>query len=160
VQARRLAGLQQILVTYPAVLAGGFTVVQYDPGIGEWTSHFGLELNFNPPPCEQAYPKRHTAARPAPPANCTRAELAVGSGVRSAGRAPRPGGGEPGPPIDATPGRGNLPGDGPATQSPASTSGGGYDPLSMPILAGSTGGQQRLLGDQSWQWLLIGPLTG
>jgi phospholipid/cholesterol/gamma-HCH transport system substrate-binding protein len=43
----------------------------------------------------------------------------------------------------------------------------GYDPLTgqvydgtgQPLLPGATGGQQKMLGDQSWQWLLLGPLT-
>ena len=46
----RLEGLEQILVTYPANVAGGYTVV---PGDG--TSHFGLVLNASdPPPCTRA----------------------------------------------------------------------------------------------------------
>jgi phospholipid/cholesterol/gamma-HCH transport system substrate-binding protein len=44
----------------------------------------------------------------------------------------------------------------------------GYDPATgeaigpdgTPIVIGSSGGQQRLLGKDSWTWLLIGPLTG
>ncbi|MDQ6874828.1 MAG: MCE family protein, partial [Actinomycetota bacterium] len=97
VQNRRLAGLEQILVTYPAVTTGGFTVVQYDPTTAQWTSHFGLELNFDPTACQAGYPKAHTAATATRPGNCTDAELAAGGGVRSARRAPRPGGPEPGP---------------------------------------------------------------
>jgi phospholipid/cholesterol/gamma-HCH transport system substrate-binding protein len=43
-------GIEQMLVTYPAVVAGGFTVV---PGDG--TSHFGLVLSTTPTSCTQGY---------------------------------------------------------------------------------------------------------
>lgn len=139
VQSRRLPGLEQALVTYPAVTTGGFTVVRFDPTTGQWTSRFGLELNDDPPPCKAAYTKK------SPPANCTSAELAAGSGVRSAANAPRPGGG----------GAGSPGGSGQTSSAPPAD---GYDSLAY-LTAGSTGGQQRLFGDQSWKWLLVGPLA-
>ncbi len=148
VQGRRLPGLEQILVSYPAVANGGFTVVRFDPATGEWTSHFGLALNNDPHACQAAY---KPGARPA---NCTPAELAAGSGVRSSARAPRPGGSDPPPPAGA---------GAPVGPSPAATTAsppGGYDSGVPDLTAGSTGGQQRLFGDQSWKWLLVGPLTG
>lgn len=44
-------GLEQLMVTYPLVTAGGFSVV---PGDG--TAHFGLALNvFDPLPCVKGY---------------------------------------------------------------------------------------------------------
>ncbi|PRY43531.1 MCE family protein [Umezawaea tangerina] len=47
----RLDGLEQIAVTYPIVVGGGFTVA---PGDG--TAHFGLAINvFDPPPCTVGY---------------------------------------------------------------------------------------------------------
>ncbi|MEO6086685.1 MAG: MlaD family protein [Umezawaea sp.] len=47
----RLDGLEQIAVTYPIVVGGGFTVA---PGDG--TAHFGLALNvFDPAPCTVGY---------------------------------------------------------------------------------------------------------
>ena len=47
----RLGGLEQIAVTYPVVVGGGFTVA---PGDG--TAHFGLALNvFDPAPCTVGY---------------------------------------------------------------------------------------------------------
>jgi phospholipid/cholesterol/gamma-HCH transport system substrate-binding protein len=47
----RVDGVEQLLVTYPAVVAGGYTVV---PGDG--TAHFGLVLNANDPPaCTRGY---------------------------------------------------------------------------------------------------------
>lgn len=80
VAARRLPGIEQILVVYPLAVTGGFTVT---PGDG--TAHLGLVVNIDDPPsC-----KYGTAAK------CTAADRARGSGVRSTANAPRPGGSEP-----------------------------------------------------------------
>ncbi len=46
----RIDGIEQMLVTYPEVVVGGFTVV---PGDG--TAHFGLQLNTDPPACTRGY---------------------------------------------------------------------------------------------------------
>ncbi|HEV2086776.1 MAG TPA: MlaD family protein, partial [Cryptosporangiaceae bacterium] len=160
IQARRVNGLEQILVTYPSVVAGNFTVT---PGDG--TAHFGLVLNFDdPPPC--VYERRNGTYA------CDRAERSHGSAVRGWQNAPRPGrdaGPEPlGPPAQDP---GVLPGTVPNT--PAMTrqeliSVAGYDPVTgmavgpdgQPLQFGMTGGQQRILGEQSWKALLFGPLTG
>lgn len=147
IQGRRIAGLEQILVTYPASSTAGFTIVQYDPRIGQWTSHFGLELNLDPVACKKAY------TREAPPANCTSSELATGSGVRSAATATPPRGG-------AVSG-GGAGSPAAATGAPAGAgAAGGYDAWGAGSAMGSTGGQQQLMGSQSWKWLLLGPLTG
>ncbi|MFI5909187.1 MCE family protein [Dactylosporangium sp. NPDC051541] len=81
VAARRLPGIEQILVVYPLAVAGGFTVT---PGDG--TAHFGLVLNVNdPPPCNYT--------------TSNKCDL-----VRGTGNAPRPGtSGDPGAPGDPGP---------------------------------------------------------
>lgn len=92
VTTSRVAGIQQLLVTYPDVVAGGYTVV---PGDG--TAHFGLALAQDPPVCTQGYqgtkrtdpsqvsglPPVNTAAR------CT-APRGSGTTVRGAQNAPGP----------------------------------------------------------------------
>ena len=93
VTATNNAGLRQILVTYPDVVAGSFTVL---PGDG--TAHFGLVLNVNDPPtCLAGYggttrtdpdqttnlPALNTAAHCAAPASS-------GTNVRGAQHAPQP----------------------------------------------------------------------
>jgi phospholipid/cholesterol/gamma-HCH transport system substrate-binding protein len=93
VTATNNAGLRQILVTDPDVVAGSFTVL---PGDG--TAHFGLVLNANDPPtCLAGYggttrtnpdqttnlPALNTAAHCAAPAGS-------GTDVRGAQHAPRP----------------------------------------------------------------------
>lgn len=50
VTSSRVDGIDQLLITYPEVVAGGFTVV---PGDG--TAHFGLQLTTTPAPCTQGY---------------------------------------------------------------------------------------------------------
>lgn len=51
VTVARTSGIEQMLVTYPDVVTGGFTVV---PGDG--TAHFGLVLNLDDPPaCTRGY---------------------------------------------------------------------------------------------------------
>jgi phospholipid/cholesterol/gamma-HCH transport system substrate-binding protein len=94
VTTARYAGIQQLLVTYPDVVAGGYTVV---PGDG--TAHFGLALSNNPPDCTQGYggtrrtnPSQVTGL---PPLNTSaRCTLPRGSAssVRGAQNAPGPSG--------------------------------------------------------------------
>lgn len=50
VTTARTAGIEQLLVTYPDVIAGGYTVV---PGDG--TAHFGLVLSQDPKVCQRGY---------------------------------------------------------------------------------------------------------
>jgi phospholipid/cholesterol/gamma-HCH transport system substrate-binding protein len=144
IAVRRLPGIQQILVVYPLVVAGGFTVV---PGDG--TAHFGLVVNNNdPPPCQYTKTGRQT---------CTDQELAAGSGVRSERNAPRPDGSGP-------TGGGTGPQPAPEQAAPLT----GYDPGSglvtgadgQPLEFGSTGGQYAVAGSQSWKQLLLTGLAG
>ncbi|MEV0646527.1 MlaD family protein [Phytomonospora sp. NPDC050363] len=154
VAVRRLPGIESLLISYPSVVSGSFTVT---PGDG--TAHFGLVLNFdNPPPC--VYNKG------AGPVTCTGGELGDGSAVRGWQNAPGPTGG----PIHPAP----LPGEpepDPESETPAPVSPGttvaGYDPatglvvdnLGLPIAFGGTGGQYALAGDQSWRQLLLAGLA-
>ncbi|MGK5444733.1 MCE family protein [Micromonospora sp. URMC 105] len=142
IAARRLPGIEQLLVVYPLAVAGGFTVA---PGDG--TAHFGLVVNANdPPPCTYGGGSR----------TCDPAERAAGAGVRGAANAPRPGGREP------------APAPGPSGAAPAGPAGtAGYDPATglvlgtdgRPLQFGGTGGQARMAGDQSWKQLLLAGVT-
>jgi len=90
----RVDGIEQLLVTYPAVVAGGYTVV---PGDG--TAHFGLAATSEPHVCRRGYeateqtdPNRTTDL---PPVNLgARCAEPRGSAtnVRGAQNAPRPSG--------------------------------------------------------------------
>ncbi|MEU4764880.1 MCE family protein [Actinosynnema sp. NPDC023794] len=87
----RLDGLEQIAVTYPIIVGGGFTVAKGD-GTG---AHFGLALNvFDPPPCTVGYDsttiRQGTDTTPAEFNTQAYCALARGSatGVRGAQNAP------------------------------------------------------------------------
>jgi phospholipid/cholesterol/gamma-HCH transport system substrate-binding protein len=151
IAARRLPGIEQILVEYPLVVSGGFTVV---PGDG--TAHFGLVVDQGDPPCQYHQTGQST---------CTPAERAHGSGARSTATAPRPGGGDPQPAPLGGPSR-TTP-SGPAGSSPPGMTVAGFDPVTglvvgpdgLPMEFGGTGGQYQLAGDQSWKQLLLAGLT-
>ncbi|MFE9193512.1 MCE family protein [Micromonospora sp. NPDC007208] len=142
IAARRLPGIEQLLVVYPIAVAGGFTVT---PGDG--TAHLGLVLNVDDPP-SCVYGGGRTT--------CDAGERAAGASVRGAANAPRPGGRKPAPD--------------PGSPGGAPTGGaepGGYDPVTglvlgadgRPLQFGGTGGQSRTAGDQSWKQLLLAGVT-
>ena len=165
VMVRRLPNIETTLVTYPMVIAGGFTVT---PGDG--TAHFGLALNFdNPPPCIYGDEGE----------TCTQEELEGGSSVRGWQNAPDP----TGPPIKPVPlpkadNSGEEPPESDQDSSDGEEADGdsgkesessdfAYDPLTgllvdtegNPIQFGSTGGQYELAGEQSWKQLLLTGVT-
>jgi phospholipid/cholesterol/gamma-HCH transport system substrate-binding protein len=171
VTVARLDGLEQVLVTYPDAVAGGYTVVP-----GDSTSHFGLVLNSDPHTCTQGYggtKQRTPAATSDVPANtdarCTEprgsktsvrgAQNAPGSSGRSArALAGGPGAQRSGPTVTKQD-------DGDATVSRSYLT--GYDETSgvalgagdAPLLLGARGGQTEAFGEESWKWLLLGPLS-
>ncbi|MFE9689486.1 MCE family protein [Micromonospora sp. NPDC005806] len=134
IAARRLPGIEQLLVVYPIAVAGGFTVT---PGDG--TAHLGLVVNANDPP-SCVY---HGGTR------CSAKDRTAGASVRGAGNAPRPSSADPAPPA---PDEGASPGYDPATGLVLGSDG-------QPLQFGGTGGQYRTAGDQSWKQLLLAGLT-
>ncbi|WNV90912.1 MlaD family protein [Umezawaea sp. Da 62-37] len=91
----RLDGLEQIAVTYPIVVGGGFTVA---PGDG--TAHFGLALNvFDPVPCTVGYEgtriRQGTDTTPAALNTQAYCALARGSATTVRGAQNAPYGGQP-----------------------------------------------------------------
>jgi phospholipid/cholesterol/gamma-HCH transport system substrate-binding protein len=143
VTVARLDGVEQILATYPAAVAGGYTVV---PGDG--TAHFGLISQTEPKSCTYDNPQRSpndTSNTPANTRNARCTDPPPGSQVRGSANAPGPRSGS----ADQVPSY--LGGYDAATGSVLGTDG-------RPLLMGSRGGQQGLLGKDSWQWLLLGPL--
>ncbi|MDQ6688345.1 MAG: MCE family protein [Actinomycetota bacterium] len=160
VTIKHLNGIRQILVLYPYVVAGGFTVAA--KGSGGYDAHFGLILNNNPPVCNHGYEgtdRRTPDQRGNRPmyvkAHC--AEPASQSNARGAQNAPngrtgvnyRPAPATPGPPVatyDLQ--RRSLTW---ADQSRASSS---------PRVV-YTGGAAQLFGKaDSWKWLLLSPALG
>ena len=93
VTTSRLGAIEQLLVTYPDVVAGGYTVV---PGDG--TAHFGFVANSDDPPaCTRGYEAttkvQPTTTENLPPLNTSagcRLPRGSASAVRGAQNAPRP----------------------------------------------------------------------
>ena len=141
VVVKRLDGIEQVLVVYPYVVEGGFTVAAKSPDTGLYDAHFGLIEQSNPPVCTRGY---ESTDRRSPQDGSNRpmnfqahcAEPASESNPRGAQHAPRPGAF-----VD--------PATGEVTWGTTAPSG-----LSNPgSVAPST------LGEESWKWLYLQPLT-
>jgi phospholipid/cholesterol/gamma-HCH transport system substrate-binding protein len=148
VTVARLHGIEQVLVLYPYVVEGGYTVIAKDPVSGLYDAHFGLVLTQDPHVCKEGY--ETTEQRPPQEleevplntaAHC--AEPASQSSARGAQHAPAPLNRAP---VVATydPGAGRL---APAEEDPMAN-------------VASSGSAARALGQDSWKWLLLGPLAG
>jgi phospholipid/cholesterol/gamma-HCH transport system substrate-binding protein len=148
VTVARLHGIEQVLVLYPYVVEGGYTVVAKDPVSGLYDAHFGLVLTQDPHVCKAGY--ETTEKRPPQEleevpfntaAHC--AEPASQSSARGAQHAPAPLNRAP---VVATydPKTGRL---APAEEDPMAN-------------VASSGSAASALGEDSWKWLLLGPLAG
>jgi phospholipid/cholesterol/gamma-HCH transport system substrate-binding protein len=168
VQKVRLPGLEQILVTYPNVVAGGFTVV---PGDG--TTHFGLVTNMEAPVCNEGYettdtrPPQDTERRtPNLAAYCALPDGSP-SNVRGARQAPYPAGERPFPENGAAGSEDATPPPPASASATRSALYGDYDPATGRVVTadgqrmtiGSSSGAEQVFGSDSWQWLLLGPLS-
>jgi phospholipid/cholesterol/gamma-HCH transport system substrate-binding protein len=166
VTVAHINGLEQVLVEYPVNVAGGYTVVPNDG-----TTHFGLVLNASDPPaCTKGYggtknrPPSDTSSAPANTgARCTEPRGSATS-VRGAQNAPSVSSGQarPAPPGGSASTAADL------ASAPVSTPYiAGYDPTSglayaadqAPLVFGASGGQSQAFGKDSWQWLLLSPLS-
>ncbi|WP_406168163.1 MCE family protein [Streptomyces sp. NBC_00996] len=144
----RLPGVEQSLVTFPALVAGSYTVV---PGDG--TTHFGLVVNADdPPPCTQGYgttrrdPSDISTRAANTDARCT-APRGSKTSVRGAQNAPGM--------STASAGANQMAYATPYDPETGTATG----PDGRPVEIGSTGGQQAVFGRESWQWLLVGPMA-
>ena len=145
ISSARVAGIRQVFVLYPYVVEGGYTVVAKDPSTGLYDAHFGLVLTNDPPVCHQGYGTQQRdpndlSERPMNEgARCT--EPQARSNARGAQNAPA------------------------YNRTPVVAK---YDPGTGKLVATSSvpqdnihevGGQQQLLGKDSWKWLLLAPLA-
>lgn len=152
VTTARLDGIEQLLVTYPDVVTGGFTVV---PGDG--TAHFGLVLNAdNPKACEVGYegttktdPNRTTGLPPVNLAAHCAAARGSGTNVRGAQNAPKPSpGGQGGRSYPMAFGATPV-----SLGNPAVTSG-SPSSLSVQSPVVPTGADGRTDSSTSWLWMM------
>ncbi len=172
VQAVRIPALRQILVTYPNVVAGGFTVT---PGDG--TAHFGLVTTQNPPACSAGYQttKKRDPSDVTPRASNTKAYCAApkssGTNVRGAANAPRAEGLQPYPNDAGGVNSGSAGSLASLYAGTAATDGwtttlAGYDPTTGHTITadgarytlGSASGASSVFGAAAWEWLLLDPL--
>jgi phospholipid/cholesterol/gamma-HCH transport system substrate-binding protein len=148
VTTARVAGIEQLLVTYPDVVAGGYTVV---PGDG--TAHFGLALAHDPPDCTRGYGGTQrtnpSQTRGLPPVNtAARCTLPRGSAssVRGAQNAPGPAGST----------SSSIPlafGDQPVSPGLAGSLGTAEPEVSVPLPPSSDQGEGQG-ADPSWLWIM------
>ena len=144
VVVRHLPGIEQLLVVYPYVVEGGFTVVARSPDTGLYDAHFGMILTTNPEVCHAGYESTDRQAAPGgrePADEHGRALRRAGHPVQRPRRAERPAAGSGGVVRRLRTGRG--------------CTGAGRVPrdLSSP---GSLA--PRTLGGDSWKWLFLQPL--
>jgi len=149
VVVKHLDGIEQLLVLYPYVVEGGFTVVSKSPGTGLYDAHFGMVLTDNPHVCLQGYEgtdrrspldgsnrPMNEGARCTAPASQTNARGAQNI------QAPRPATGWGPADFAYDPATGTL------------TS----DPAAIRRLERAGSVAPRSLGEETWKWLYLQPL--
>jgi phospholipid/cholesterol/gamma-HCH transport system substrate-binding protein len=148
VVVKHLDGVRMVLILYPYVVEGGFTVVSKSPDTGLYDAHFGMVTTSDPPVCHHGYegtdqrPPQDGSNKPMN-MNARCAEPAATSNPRGAQHAPRAGANYRAPVLasyDPETGRlhwGSKVPDGlgnPGTVAPSN------------------------LGEESWKWLFLQPL--
>ena len=145
ITSARVDGLEQVLVLYPYVVEGGYTVVAKDAMTGLYDAHFGMVLTDHPPVCHQGYPTEQR-----PPSDLT--ERPIPENVRCT---------EPQEQSNAR-GAQNAPA---YNRAPVvalyDPETGALEPTDRNPDAGTlvTGGYEGTSGEDSWKWLLLGPLA-
>jgi len=149
VTVKHLDGIEQVLVLYPYVVEGGYTVVAKDPKTGLYDAHFGLILQTEPHVCTEGYDPdqiRGPEDRADKPmdmdAQCT--EPQAQSNARGSQHAPRAGTAYRAPVVAAYDRRTG------AVQ---------YTDVSPSDYVSYTGGAASVFGEESWKWLLLQPLA-
>ena len=151
ITAKNIDGTEMILVAYPYVVAGGYTVVGKDPQSGLYDAHFGLTLTEEPKVCTGGYEgtdKRSPQDGSNRPMNeaarCT--EPQSQSNARGGQHAPGRAGTAYRAPVVGTYDResGNV----------------SYTDRSPSDGVTYTGGAASMFGEESWKWLLLQPLSG
>jgi phospholipid/cholesterol/gamma-HCH transport system substrate-binding protein len=143
---KHLPGIEQILVIYPYVVEGGFTVVAKSPDTGLYDAHFGLILTTNPV-CHHGYEGTDTR----PPQDGSNRPMNTRAGCREPATQSNPRGPQ------------NLSRAGAAYRAPVAS----YDPDSKklrwggrvdPALSQPGTLAPPAFGEESWKWLFLQPL--
>jgi phospholipid/cholesterol/gamma-HCH transport system substrate-binding protein len=143
VTVAHLKGIRQLLIIYPYVVAGGFTVAQKNTD-GQYDAQFGLVLTQTPAVCKQGY------VAPRPAQDLKEVPMATKAGCTDASKNLRG--------AEKTP-RGRT---GAAYRSPVAT----YDAKTGKVVwpdqdtspqVAYDGGDAQLFGEDSWKWMLLQP---
>jgi phospholipid/cholesterol/gamma-HCH transport system substrate-binding protein len=148
VVVKHLDGIRQILVIYPYVVEGGFTVVSKSSDTGLYDAHFGLVLTQDPKVCEHGYEStkvRSPQDRGDRPMNTQAhcAEPPSVSNARGAQNAPRVGAAYRAPVASYDPSTGKL----------------AWGDKVDPALAQAGAPAPATFGEESWKWLFLQPLA-
>jgi phospholipid/cholesterol/gamma-HCH transport system substrate-binding protein len=150
VVVKHLPGLRQVLVLYPYVVEGGFTVVSKSPETGLYDAHFGMVMTNDPPVCHHGYESTDTR----PPQDGSNRPMNTAAHCAEPGSQSNPRGAQ------------HAPADRPAAayRPPVAS----YDPTTGRLTWGSRvpGGLDSpgspapaSLGEESWKWLYLQPLV-
>lgn len=141
-----LAGVEQLLVTYPRVISSGFTGT---PGDGY--GHVNLQLDYRVPPCTEGYKPRRDWRLTTDLTDSKIYPARCASGSPFAMRGPNR---APGAPGNPSPGRVYRSSYDPST----GVVDGAVDADGNPVRFGDQG-NLSILGGDAWKWLLVGPVT-
>ena len=150
VTGKHLAGTEMVLVVYPYVVAGGYTVVDKDKQTKRYNAHFGIIMEQEPPVCRRGYNAKQRdpnteRGNKAMDESARCAEPAGQSNARGAQNAPKRA-----PAAYRAPVIGAYDGDGSFRYTDRNPTGD----------VTYTGGAASLMGENSWKWLLLQPLSG
>jgi phospholipid/cholesterol/gamma-HCH transport system substrate-binding protein len=139
-----LAGLEQLLVTFPVLIANGFSTPRDGWG------HVNLQFDYSQPPCTEGYMPPEDWRLPSDltdgeiyPAKCESKHLMRGTDMAPRNR---------------------------ANAAPERSYTGGYDPVTGAVegyvdangnpVRVQNPGNLSVLGGDAWKWLLVGPVAG
>ncbi len=152
VTGAHINGTEMILVVYPYVVAGGYTVVDKDASTGLYDAHFGLIMTQDPTVCHHGYEGTdrrgpHDRGNRPMSTNAHCAEPQATSDARGAQWAPR----------GRAPAAYRAPVVGTYDAQTGKVTYTDHDPSGSVTY---TGGAASVMGEQSWKWLLLQPLAG
>jgi phospholipid/cholesterol/gamma-HCH transport system substrate-binding protein len=149
VVVKHLDGIEQLLVIYPYVVEGGYTVVSKSPGTGLYDAHFGMILTTEPHVCHEGYEGTDRRSpldgsnRPMKEdTRCTAPASETNARGAQNIQAPRPATGWGPADFAYDPETGNV------------TS----DPAEIQRLERGGSVAPRSLGEETWKWLYLQPL--
>ena len=151
VVVKHLDGVEQVLVLYPHVVEGGFTVVSKSPDTGLYDAHFGMVLTKQPTPCIKGYEGTDSRS-PLDGSNAPMNEEARCTD-----------------PPSATNARGSQNIQAPRAATAWGDADVAVDPQSGDVvwgservarLLGTRPAAPRTLGEDTWKWLYLQPLLG